>query len=74
MSTAPTAQEQFDEKASNTLAAVYLTPDVVEQREQAGGLLEADAQLLGVFAGAALSLRPAHAQAPADRGDADDLK
>lgn len=39
MSTAPTAQEQFDEAASNTLAAVYLTPDVVAQREKVLALL-----------------------------------
>ena len=39
MSTAPTAQEQFDEEASNTLAAVYLTPDVVAQREKVLALL-----------------------------------
>ena len=32
MSTAPTAQEQFDEQASKVLTAVYLTPDVVAQR------------------------------------------
>ena len=39
MSTAPTAQEQFDEAASNTLTAVYLTPDVAEQREKVLALL-----------------------------------
>ena len=39
MSTAPTAQEQFDEEASNTLAAIYLTPDVIEQREKVLALL-----------------------------------
>lgn len=39
MSTAPTAQEQFDERASSTLTAVYLTPDVVAQREKVLALL-----------------------------------
>ncbi len=39
MSTAPTAQEQFDERASSTLAAVYLTPDVVAQRDKVLALL-----------------------------------
>ncbi len=39
MSTAPTAQEQFDEQASNILTAVYLTPDVVAQREKVLALL-----------------------------------
>ena len=29
MSTAPSAEEQFDEKASQQLEAVYLTPDVI---------------------------------------------
>lgn len=39
MSTAPTAQEQFDEEASNILTAIYLTPDVIAQRETVLGLL-----------------------------------
>ncbi len=39
MSTAPTAQEQFDESASATLTAVYLTPDVVAQRNKVLALL-----------------------------------
>ncbi len=39
MSTAPTAQEQFDERASSTLTAVYLTPDVIAQREKLLALL-----------------------------------
>ncbi len=39
MSTAPTAQEQFDEQASDTLTAVYLTPDVVAQRDKVLALL-----------------------------------
>ena len=39
MSTAPTAQEQFDERASGTLAAIYLTPDVVAQRDKVMALL-----------------------------------
>lgn len=39
MSTAPTAQEQFDESASNTLTAVYLTPDVAAQRDKVLALL-----------------------------------
>jgi ubiquinone/menaquinone biosynthesis C-methylase UbiE len=39
MSTAPTAQEQFDEQASKILTAVYLTPDVVAQREKVLALL-----------------------------------
>jgi ubiquinone/menaquinone biosynthesis C-methylase UbiE len=39
MSTAPTAQEQFDEAASNTLTAIYLTPDVTEQRDKVMALL-----------------------------------
>lgn len=39
MSTAPTAQEQFDERASSALTAVYLTPDVVAQREKVLALL-----------------------------------
>jgi ubiquinone/menaquinone biosynthesis C-methylase UbiE len=32
--TAPSAEEQFDEQASRTLTAIYLTPDVVAQREK----------------------------------------
>ena len=39
MSTAPTAQEQFDEGASATLTAIYLTPDVVAQRDKVLALL-----------------------------------
>ena len=39
MSTAPSAEEQFDEKASQQLEAVYLTPDVIEQRERVMALL-----------------------------------
>ncbi len=39
MSTAPTAQEQFDERASGALTAVYLTPDVVAQRDKVLALL-----------------------------------
>ncbi len=39
MSTAPTAQEQFDEQASSTLTAVYRTPDVVAQRDKVLALL-----------------------------------
>lgn len=39
MITAPTAQEQFDESASNTLTAVYLTPDVAAQRDKVLALL-----------------------------------
>ena len=39
MNTAPKAEEQFDEEASNTLTAVYLTPDVVVQREKVLALL-----------------------------------
>lgn len=39
MSTAPSAEEQFDEKASRQLEAVYLTPDVIEQRERVVALL-----------------------------------
>jgi len=39
MSTAPSAEEQFDEKASQQLEAVYLTPDVIEQRERVLALL-----------------------------------
>lgn len=39
MSAAPTAQEQFDQRTSSTLAAIYLTPDVVAQREQVLALL-----------------------------------
>ena len=39
MSTAPTAQEQFDERASGTLAAIYLTPDVAAQRDKVMALL-----------------------------------
>ncbi len=37
--TAPSAQEQFDEQASRQLEAVYLTPDVVEQRNKVLALL-----------------------------------
>ena len=36
---APTAQEQFDAQASSILTAVYLTPDVVAQREKVLALL-----------------------------------
>ncbi len=39
MTTAPSAEEQFDEKASQQLEAVYLTPDVIEQRERVMALL-----------------------------------
>jgi ubiquinone/menaquinone biosynthesis C-methylase UbiE len=39
MSAAPTAQDQFDEQASNTLTAIYLTPDVVAQRDKVLALL-----------------------------------
>ncbi len=39
MSTTPTAQEQFDESASSTLTAIYLTPDVIAQREKVLALL-----------------------------------
>lgn len=39
MSNAPSAQEQFDEEGANTLAAIYLTPDVVAQREKVLALL-----------------------------------
>jgi len=39
MSTAPSAEEQFDETASQQLEAVYLTPDVIEQRERVMALL-----------------------------------
>ena len=39
MSNAPSAQEQFDEEGASTLAAIYLTPDVVEQREKVLALL-----------------------------------
>ncbi len=39
MSAAPTAEEQFDEQASRRLTAVYLTPDVVEQRAKLLALL-----------------------------------
>ena len=31
---APSAQDQFDDATSRQLEAVYLTPDVVEQREK----------------------------------------
>lgn len=36
---APSAEEQFDEQASRTLTAIYLTPDVVVQREKVLALL-----------------------------------
>ncbi len=36
---APSAQEQFDEQASKQLEAVYLTPDVVAQRDSVLALL-----------------------------------
>jgi SAM-dependent methyltransferase len=39
MSTAPSAQEQFDEEGASTLAAIYLTPDVAAQREKVLALL-----------------------------------
>ncbi len=39
MTTAPSAEEQFDDKASQQLEAVYLTPDVIEQRERVMALL-----------------------------------
>ena len=39
MSTAPSAEQQFDEEASQQLEAVYLTPDVIEQRERVMSLL-----------------------------------
>jgi ubiquinone/menaquinone biosynthesis C-methylase UbiE len=37
--TAPSAQDQFDDATSRQLEAVYLTPDVVEQREKIMALL-----------------------------------
>ena len=36
---APSAQDQFDDATSRQLEAVYLTPDVVEQREKIMALL-----------------------------------
>ena len=39
MSTAPSATEQFDDQASKRLESIYLTPDVVEQREKVLALL-----------------------------------
>lgn len=36
---APSAQDQFDDQASKHLESVYLTPDVVEQRERVMALL-----------------------------------
>lgn len=39
MNTSPSAEEQFDEQASRTLTAIYLTPDVVAQREKVLALL-----------------------------------
>lgn len=39
MNIAPSAEEQFDEQASRTLTAIYLTPDVVAQREKVLALL-----------------------------------
>jgi len=39
MSTAPSAQEQFDEEGASTLAAIYLTPDVAAQRAKVLALL-----------------------------------
>ncbi len=57
MSAAPTAQEQFDESASNTLTAVYLTPDVVAQREKVLALLapQAGEQALDIGCGPGLT-------------------
>lgn len=40
MTSAPSAQEQFDESASRQLEAVYLTPDVVQQRESVMAMLQ----------------------------------
>ncbi len=39
MNAAPTAEEQFDEQASRRLTAVYLTPDIVDQRAKLLALL-----------------------------------
>lgn len=39
MSTPPSAEQQFDDEASQQLEAVYLTPDVIAQRERVMGLL-----------------------------------
>lgn len=38
-SAAPSAEAQFDEQASRTLTAIYLTPDVVAQRDKVLALL-----------------------------------
>lgn len=38
-SASPSAEEQFDEQASRTLTAIYLTPDVVAQRDKVLALL-----------------------------------
>ena len=68
MSTAPTAQEQFDEAASNTLTAVYLTPDVAEQREKVLALLapKTGERALDIGCGPGLTTEAlAHAVGPA---------
>lgn len=40
MSQAPSAEDQFDEQASRRLESIYLTPDIVAQREQVMALLK----------------------------------
>lgn len=40
MNQAPSAEDQFDEQASRRLESIYLTPDVVSQRERVMGLLK----------------------------------
>ena len=56
-SQAPSAQDQFDDAASRQLEAVYLTPDVVEQRDKVLALLAptADEHALDIGCGPGLT-------------------
>lgn len=67
--TAPSAEEQFDEQASRTLTAIYLTPDVVAQRDKVLALLapQAGERALDIGCGPGLTTE-ALAQAVGPRG------
>lgn len=66
---APSAQDQFDDQASRHLEAVYLTPDVVEQRARVMKLLapQAGERALDIGCGPGLTTE-ALAHAVGDRG------
>lgn len=69
MTQPPSAQEQFDDAASRRLEAIYLTPDVVMQRERVLALLapQPGERLLDIGCGPGLTTE-ALAQAVGDTG------